>query len=164
MPWFRQDLAEKGFEGFVRFADLPGAAVPRAAGVYVVIRESDAPPDFVPVSHAGRFKGRDPTVPIDVLADKWVNGAHLLYVGKAGSSEGGNRGLRRRLDEYRKFGEGRAVGHNGGRYIWQLRDSSELLVAWRVTPPGVSPREVEKALMAAFTAHNGRRPFANLRD
>lgn len=148
----------------MRFAKLPGADVPRGAGVYAVIRKSDAPPEFLPVSPAGRFKERNATVPIEVLASKWANGADLLYVGKAGSAEGGTRGLRRRLYEFRRYGERRPTGHTGGKYSWQVRDSSELLVAWRVTPHGVDPRELERALIAGFTADHGSTPFANLVD
>lgn len=44
------------------FADLPAASVPRAAGVYIVLRELDGDPNFLAASPAGRFKGKDPSV------------------------------------------------------------------------------------------------------
>ncbi|HVX28920.1 MAG TPA: hypothetical protein VHA53_00465, partial [Nitrolancea sp.] len=71
-------------------------------------------------------------------------------------------GLRRRLDEYRRYGAGEPVAHTGGRYIWQLADSRELLVAWREEPAALA---LEQSLIQSFKAmHDGKRPFANLRD
>ncbi len=70
----------------------------------------------------------------------------------------GRRGLRRRLDEYRRHGAGRRAGHWGGGLIWQLADSDELLVGWREV---VDARALEKAMIAEFVAMHGKRPFAN---
>lgn len=39
------------FSGWVRFAELPGAGVPRGPGVYVVVRDNDGPPEFLDVDH-----------------------------------------------------------------------------------------------------------------
>lgn len=163
LAWDREGLEGRGFQGFVPFRRLPYEAVPAGAGVYVVYRTETSPPAFLDRSCGGHFKGKDPTESQGVLAGAWVPGAQVMNIGKVGAAAGSGRGLRKRLDEYRRFGEGRPVGHWGGRYIWQLSDSAELLVAWRTTP-GDDPREVERALIAEFVLAYGRRPFANLRD
>lgn len=157
----RKVLTDRGFSGWVPFAGLGGSEVPRVAGVYVVLRPDTSAPVFRPSSPAGRFKGRDPSVAADVLAAAWVDTATVLYVGKASAGKEGRRGLRKRLDEYRRHGSGQAVGHWGGRYIWQLEDSASLLVAWCPTPPGQDPGQAEFELIAEFVAAYGVRPFAN---
>ena len=44
-----------------------------------------------------------------------------------------------------KFGSGKKVGHKGGRFIWQLKDSANLVVCWKRTEE--EPRHVEKMRM-----------------
>lgn len=154
------DLA--GFDGWVRFAELPVAVVPRGAGVYVVVRPTDEPVRFLETSPAGHFKGRDPTEPVADLSALWVPGARIVYIGKANLGRSGRRGLRRRLDEFRRSGMGEPVAHSGGRRIWQLADHADLLVGWRVTEDSDAAR-TESEMIAAFRAHYGRYPFANMR-
>ena len=151
-----------GFQGFVSFAALPASDVPAGAGVYVVTRSATTPPVFLPSSPAGWLKGKDPSVPIAVLEANWVPDEPVAYIGKADIGTTGKRGLRKRLDEYRRHGAGEPVGHTGGRYIWQLADSPELLVAWREESDASM---LEQSMIQSFKAmHGGRRPFANLRD
>ena len=148
----RQGLTGAGFTGFVTFDALNLPGISSGPGVYVVLREADTPPRFLEVSVGGHFKGRDPTVPVEVLQRRWISGATAIYIGKATS-------LRTRLRQFRDFGRGRPVGHWGGRYIWQLAGSGDLVVAWR---PCSNPGAEEGRLLRAFETRYSTLPFANI--
>ena len=139
-------------------ADLSRVDSPRASfcpGSLAVGCPFTGLPSFLSVSLGGRFKGKDPTVSSRELCENWVTGTPVVYIGKATS-------LRARLRQYRDFGNGKPVGHWGGRYIWQLADAAELLVAWK--PTAGEPRTIEAEMIAAFVQQFGKRPFANLKD
>ena len=161
VPWSRAALEQGSFVGWIPFRDLPSAQVPEAPGVYAVFRPSAEPPRFLESSDAGRFRQKDPTVAPAVLERKWVDGAEVLYIGRATAGPAGRRGLRRRLDEYRRYGAGEPVAHSGGRFVWQLEDRDDVLVAWNATEE--APALVEARMLRDFEHHYGRRPFANLR-
>lgn len=161
--WDRSGLEAAGFSGFVRFVELPTSDVPPVAGVYVVVRTASTSVTFRRTSPAGRRNGRDPAVPVETLEQAWIEGTQVLYIGKAGRGAADNRGLRTRLAEYRRHGLGRGAPHWGGRYIWQLTDADDLVVAWLPTP-GVEPEVAERELIAGFRRAFGGRPFANRND
>jgi hypothetical protein len=60
-----------------------------------------------------------------------------------------------------RFGQGANIGHWGGRYLWQISDSDDLLVAWKKTPND-DPRIVETSMLAEYINEYGKLPFANL--
>jgi len=160
MRWDRQGLTEAGFRGFASFDELRAGRltdVPDEAGAYVVVREEETEPSFLAVSTGGRFKGRDPSVPIPALEMKWVAGCPILYIGKADR-------LRRRLKQFAAFGSGTPVGHWGGRFVWHLDRSGDLLVAWKRAGAGQTGRALESELLAQFVEDFGSLPFANLRS
>jgi hypothetical protein len=160
----RADLhgdAFKGFDGFVSFDELRNGAleaVPKTGGVYIVMRRSKDEPTFLDESCGGHFKGKNPSELIDVLEAKWVASTPVIYIGKGDN-------LHRRLKQYAAFGAGRPVGHWGGRYIWQLADRDELVVAWKPCVAEQTAAALEAELVAAFKrANSGRLPFANIAD
>ena len=161
----RESLIEDGFEGFVSIRQLKSdgcEVIPRQMGVYVLLREKAEPPDFLPASTGGHSERRgDPSVPEHVLRAKWVNGAVVVYIGKAGATSP-SRTLQKRLREYVDFGRGKPARHWGGRLIWQLADCNELLVAWKIVDK--EPRRTEREMIGDFVLLHGTNPFANLRS
>jgi hypothetical protein len=120
--------------------------------VYVVRRDKSRPPAFLEQSVGGRFKGRDPSVPIDRLASEWVEGTDIVYVGRA-------KNLRQRVNQLARFGRGEPIGHWGGRLLWQLADHRELEIAWLEDD---APDFLEVELVAEFVESHHQLPFANL--
>lgn len=148
-----------GFESISHLRDTDLSDVPETQGVYIVLHSQTKKPKFLRRSTAGRFKGRDPTVKVAVLRERWVDRVSVVYIGKAGG-KGSSATLRSRLRAYLDFGAGKKVGHWGGRLIWQLADVDSFKICWR-TMTG-EPRSYEKQLIEAFVERYGQRPFANL--
>jgi hypothetical protein len=155
----------EGFNGFRTFQNLrqqyaPGdGGIPKSPGVYVVLRANTAAPQFLTKGFGGTHKARKANVPISELEANWVNGASVMYFGKASQRENGG-GLWDRIHEYSIAGQGQKHGHSGGEYIWQLADARDLLVAWKVVPGGTE-KKLEEALILAFKDKYGKTPFAN---
>ena len=155
-----EGIRKSGFHGFLPISALQTSRcceVPNEPGVYLILRPNSARPEFLVESVGGHFKRRNPTVLVDRLQENWVEDALILNIGKVGPRKAT---LKSRLWQYLRFGQGEAVGHWGGRYIWQLTQSCNLLVCWKITP--VDPRKVEKALIEEFKTAHGKLPFANM--
>ncbi len=176
MPITRQSLKRDGFTGFRPIADLEINRIPQKPGIFAVLRpgppgsvtpgavapgSGDARPQFLARSTAGVFKKKDPTLKPEALDAEWVDGADLLYLGKAGPGSKGNRGLRRQVQEFVDFGQGKPPGHWDGRLIWQLAAANRLVIAWKELPVE-QLAAAEAGYHAAFVAEYGRLPFANL--
>jgi hypothetical protein len=127
----------------------------------MILRPLKHAPRFLRASPAGRFKRRDPSVSEARLRKQWVDGAYVLYVGKAGN-DGARATLRSRLRCSFDHGLGKAAANWGGRLVWQLDRAEELLVAWRAEP-NRRPIDVEQGMIDHFASQYGKKPFANLR-
>lgn len=166
MPINKQSLKQDGFTGFRPIADLDINRIPQKPGIFTVLlpegRGLQRPrPQFLAKSTAGVFKKKDPTLEVDMLDAEWVDGADVLYLGKAGPGSRGNRGLRRQIQEFVDFGAGRPPGHWDGRLVWQLAAAKTLVIAWKELPvEELAPAEAR--YHAAFVEEFGRLPFANL--
>lgn len=156
----REGLSALGFAGFIRFLGVDLDLIPAEPGVYAVLRENDSRPTFLEHNPAGRFKGRNPTEPVADLEIDWPDGAHCVYIGKVAAGRRGKRHLRQRVKEFRQYGDGRPVGHAGGRRIWQLSDADTFILAWLITRDR-GPEDIEGELIRAFVTEHGKRPIGN---
>ena len=108
----------------------------------------------------GHFKKKDPNVSVTILGNKWIFNCQIVYIGQAGGN-GSSSNLKNKINQYLNFGKGKPASHYGGRYIWQLSNYKNLLVAWKPLPM-TDPRIEEKNLMHEFVSSYGKLPFANL--
>lgn len=151
-----ENYRKDGFTGFVPVSKLRSTAslLSDSGGVYIVVRDSDNSPEFLANGTGGFFKGKNPNVGLEELESNYVAGSKVVYIGKATS-------LKKRVGQLLRFGAGSAVGHWGGRYLWQLADSDNLLIAWKTTPT-TDPRAEEIKMLEEFVSRHGKLPFANL--
>lgn len=125
----RTDFEAMGFCAFEPFERMDLGSIPTLPGAYAALRDNDEPPTFLGPNPAGWFKGVDPTVSVAELEARWPARAHCVYTGKADVGASGRRCLRKRISEFRKFGDGLPIAHSGGRRIWQLADAANFVIA-----------------------------------
>jgi hypothetical protein len=149
------EIKKAGFIGFKKMSELflDSSMLPDNNGVYLVLNIDNRPGEFLTVGSGGHFKGKDPNISLADLKSNWVDNTKVVYIGKATS-------LRSRLRQYFSFGQGKNIGHYGGRLIWQIRYSKDLIVCWKSLT--TDPREFEADLIQQFVKTYGCRPFANL--
>ena len=161
MQFDRKGLKLEGFSGFRPIDALDAMRIPQGTGLFAVLAPEGFQPRFLKTSTAGVFKKKDPSLPKAALAAEWVDSAAVLYLGKAGPGSKGNRGLRRQIQEFLDFGQGKPPGHWDGRLIWQLADAEKLVIAWKELP-AEQLTKAEADCHAAFIEGYGQLPFANL--
>ena len=154
------DARAAGFSGFVTVGDVLDGGLPQDAslsecGVYLVCRPPGFKPRFIPPEEAAAAGNVDNPLSASDLRAKWVDRAEVLYIGQT------TRPLQERLGELCKYAIGCAHNHYGGRILWQLRDSRQLLLCWK---PTQKPGEFEGELIDGFKRELGKFPFANWRN
>lgn len=168
MVFSKDDLLKIGFAGFIRLKEIDNdfCIFPDYKGLYIIYIEENSNASFCNPGTGGFFKGKNPNVTINELNEKWVEDTNILYIGRAGGTAKNGRvyksTLKQRIMQYIKFGRGQNIGHWGGRYIWQIKESDDLMIAYRVLDEE-NPVIKEQELIDEFKSHhNGRLPFANL--
>ncbi len=155
-------IKQAGFSGFKKMSELMAdpSRINNSPGVYLVLYQGPKNPEFLSIGTGGHFKGKNPNVSLSELKANWVDDAQVVYIGKAGG-KGKSATLQSRMKQYLKFGQGYDIGHYGGRLIWQLKHSRDLIVCWK--PLLIDdPRALEHGLIQDFIAQYGKLPFANL--
>ena len=157
-----EDIKKEGFVGFKTMQELfmDSSQLPGIKGVYLILNLYTKTPSYLQVGTGGHFKGKNPNISIQELKGNWINKTLVVYIGKAGSDTS-SATLKSRLKQYFSFGQGKNIGHWGGRLIWQLGSSANLVVCWK-TLPNDDPRTFEGKLIKDFVTQYGKRPFANL--
>lgn len=122
-------------------------------GVYIIVMPNSFQDIcFEERSNTGWFRGKDPTVSIDKLKEKWVDNANILYIGKHEKS------VRKRMQQHIDFYNGNPVAAWGGRVIAQIRNFQNLEV-WYISCD--KPPEMKRTLLNEFKAQYKKLPFAN---
>jgi hypothetical protein len=157
-------IKKAGFIGFKKMSELlvDSSAIPKIKGVYLVLNPNYKKAEYLQIGTGGHFKGKNPNVLIDELKSNWVENSLVVYIGKAGS-ETSKATLNSRLKQYFGFGQGKSIGHWGGRFIWQLKHCNDLIVCWKPLL-NENPRTTENILIKKFVSEFSKRPFANLTD
>lgn len=156
-------LKEAEFSGFVTVnrLNLSTSLIPERKGVYVILRQQEeGMPAFLQKGSGPEYHGSQAmNYPVAELEKEWVEGTSIMYIGKTDNS------LRKRLRAYLSFGRGNDVAHRGGRSIWQLPESGELMIVWKAINENESARELESSMLSMFKLeHDFRLPFANKTD
>lgn len=159
-----EEIKALGFVGFKTKEELflDSNCIPNEMGVYLILYLEEESPVFTEIGTGGHFKGKNPNILIDELKRNWVSNCKVIYIGKAGGFKN-SATLKKRLNQYFRFGQGKPVGHWGGRLIWQLQKNRKLVVCWK-SLKDKEPSDLESNLLKEFFTQYKALPFANLRN
>lgn len=148
-------------EGFINVGKIKDwknwiTNLPKEKGVYAITRDNGNDPCFLEIGTGGFFKDENPNVSIKELLDKWNKSNHtIMYIGRTGYDlKDSDATLYRRVKDYMRFGSGEKAPHRGGKFIWQLADSKDFDVWYKVSD---KPETLESELIENLN------PFANLK-
>lgn len=128
--------------------------IPAAPGIYLVGVPFDGfEPNISDATTGPRFvKGRSMLYPASKLKEKFnLSDKRCLYIGESDN-------LQHRITLFLQYGRGEDVPHRGGRAIWQIANSDELILAWCPCP---NHENVKSALLASYRQSFGVLPMAN---
>ena len=153
-------------DGLTKVATLKQSCsvLPKSPGVYVVLGNYPKMPEFLekgtgPEYHNNKGTRQPMNYSVSELERKWVDDTWIVYIGKTDNT------LYKRISDYIKFGKGKDVAHRGGRAIWQLPDSENLLIGWKIIEAPITAEQIEKEWLREFkNNHNGKFPFANWKE
>lgn len=139
--------------------------VPNTSGVYFVFMPADFELIILPKNVGFEFTSkRKPSsygmAELEVKAAHYGKfghyKSHLLYIGKA-------KDLHRRIEQYigYRYNIPNLFPHDGGRAIWQIKNSEKLIVQYMECLEGEDCRKVEHALLETYKKRYGAYPFAN---
>ena len=100
---------------------------------------------------------------LDYLKEKSKsNDDIILYIGKA--TRKNSDGLYKRINEYIKWGYGEGQIHAGGRAIWQIPKSKEILKFYWIRLASLQEsKDMEAKLIKKYEEKFGNIPFANMK-
>ena len=92
---------------------------------------------------------------------------NILYIGKAEPK----KGLKQRIEQYLQTGKDKHGNHNGGKAIWQIDNTDNLLVLCYITEDALNNTKkhicssmIESELLKQFKRNYGTYPLANWRS
>lgn len=162
-----ESLKENSFQflgtvGTISSEGLPDFKFLKNCGVYAIAAPTDYQPVFIDVEEAKKNKNVLKPWSVELLKQKWVNDADILYYGLAGRDT--FRSLNDRLDDLIEHCKGNTTDrgpHKGGEIIWQSMGYEEFLLWAKPTGEPPEPRNHEFSLLELFIKETGKLPFAN---
>lgn len=140
--------------------------IPSESGLYFVLMPKgfDLTVKDVTDGRKTTSRGKVSSYPVEDLRKRLLHygdenekrNSQILYIGQSVN-------LHDRIEQYIGFRyDVPDIGpHDGGRSIWQLENSEQLLFCYYVCRPGEDSEEMERKLILLYKARHGCYPFAN---